>query len=991
LSRQTNIKNLSQQPIFPSLVTMKQPAYLLLAIAMTFFAGWTGAMANTLLDDHFNNGALTSNPDIGGGFGFIDNGVNPGTGSVSESGSQARILEGTGSNTSGILSTNAFNLADPGLTYTVTWQVAGWTSAGSGTGTRRTFFTLQSNNSWLFSTAEAEASRIFLTIDEGGNFATLTYQNRSVGNSPNPTNFISGNFALDGTFAGDPDGFTITLVMDATGYRFTTAGLANSQQINLTGSWASLSAGTTFATALGTDGPVRVGAFIQDTTTTSNTSRLDIDRITLAASSGVVAANLSADSSTVAPGTTVQLSWTASDYDTLTLDPGGINAAALTSGGSGSTNVVVNASTTYTLTASRNGQSVSSQAIVNTRTPASGPNVLVVLIDDMGITDTSVPFVHDASGNPVITNFNNFYVTPNMQTLAARGMKFTSAYATPACSPTRASLMTGLNTMRHGVSLVVNPNGVDPNRVSPLTDTHRPPNDWKRSGFLSADAPLCMPSVLRNAGYRTIHVGKGHFGSIGSFAANPTALGFDINVGGSHAGQPASYTGNYGVGPGLETYSTTNTFLTDALTREMNKAIEKSVDDGLPFFAYLAHYAAHTPFTTDPNATGNYSTGISTDHRRFASLIEGMDQSLGSVLAKLEQLGVADDTLVIFLGDNGSDSPAVTVNGLASGTFNDFPLRGKKATAWEGGTRVPMLVSWALPNAANPFQSALPIAPGSREDDIVAVWDIFPTILGISGVTPPQALDGYDLSAYLRGTPGTHRPQQLLNYWPGDHYDDFFATYRDGNWKLTYRFAPNTYELYDLTTDPTESNNRAASEPQRVMTMARAMARQFEAGWGPTGRLWPTFLQAGERPFPNDPLLLPTLPTVDTDADGIPDNQEDPDFNGLVGAGETKPDAPDSDQDGTFDGVELRTGTDPLNPASFFRVTPSIAASGRFLLSWPSKPGAVYKIESSTTLQGTWTTVTDNVPAHATGTTTTLDVGSTLSPERKFFRVSLKD
>jgi arylsulfatase A-like enzyme len=982
---------------------MRNTTFHVLGVSAALFVGAPCAGADTLLDDHFNDGVLATNPATGGGFGFMDNGVNAGTGSVTESGSQARIVEGTGSNTSGILSSSAFNLSDAGLTHTVTWQVAGWTSAGTGTGVRRTFFTMQSNHNWLFTTTEAEASRIFLTIDERNNLATLTYQNRSAANAANPVNLVTGSFALDSTFAGDPDGFTVTLGLDANGYRFTTTGLATTNQVDLAGTWATLGAspgstspagtpvGTHFTTVLGTDGPMYVGTYIQDVDTTNGASRLDIDRITLVTSSGAVAASLSAESTTVAPGSTVRLSWTATDFDTLTLDPGGINAAALTSGGSGSTTVTVNGATTYTLTARRNGQSAQSQVTVATRVPARGPNVLVVLIDDMGITDTSVPFVYDAAGNPVITSFNNFYVTPNMQTLASRGMKFTSAYATPACSPTRASLMTGINTPRHGITLVVNPDGVDPNRVSPFTETHRPPNDWKRTGLLPSDAGTCMPAVLRNAGYRTIHVGKGHFGSSGSFAADPTVLGFDINIGGSHVGQPASYTGNYGVGPGLEAYINSGVFLTDALNREMNKAIEKSVNDGLPFFAYMSHYAAHAPFTTDPNATGNYTSGINTDHRRFATLIEGMDKSLGSILTKLEQLGVADDTLVIFLGDNGSDSPAVTVNGLAAGVFGDFPLRGKKATAWEGGVRVPMLVSWAKLDAANPFQTALPIAPGSRVDDIVAVWDIFPTILGVSGVTPPQALDGHDLSPYLRGIPGTHRPQQILNYWPGDHNNDFFAMFRDANWKLIYRFASDTFELYDLTNDPTESNNRAASEPNRVMAMARAMAREFEAAWGPTGRLWPTFTQTGARPYQNDPLIMPSIPTVDTDGDGIPDNGEDPNFNGLLDPGETQPDSPDSDKDGTNDGAEVRTGTDPLNPVSFFRATPSVNPSGNFIIAWPSKPGALYKIESSATLQGKWALVADNVPANPSGTTTSHDLGPATSPARNFFRVLLKD
>ena len=153
----------------------------------------------------------------------------------------------------------------------------------------------------------------------------------------------------------------------------------------------------------------------------------------------------------------------------------------------------------------------------------------------------------------------------------------------------------------------------------------------------------------------------------------------------------------------------------------------------------------------------------------------------------------------------------------------------------------------------------------------------------------------------------------------------------------------------------------------------------------------PTFTQSGARPYPNDPLIMPSIPTVDTDGDGIPDNGEDPNFNGLCEPGETNPDDPDSDKDGTKDGAEVRTGTDPLNPANFFRATPSVNPSGRFIIAWPSKPGAFYKIESSPTLQGTWSLVADNLPANPSGTTTSHDLGPTTSPARNFFRVLLKD
>ena len=600
----------------------------------------------------------------------------------------------------------------------------------------------------------------------------------------------------------------------------------------------------------------------------------------------------------------------------------------------------------------------------------NSPNIIVFLVDDMGVADTSVPFNYDGGGNPVTYNLNHFYVTPNMETLASMGMKFTQAYATPACTSTRVSLMTGFNTLRHGVCMQVNPTGViAPNAVSPFTTTHSTPNDWKRTGMNATDAATSMPKVLSDAGYRSIFSGKGHFGSSGSFAADPLAVGFDVNRGGSHRGAPSSYTGNYGNNlPNLDAYENTGTFLTDALTQALNEEIEDAVNDGVPFFAYMSHYAVHSPFTTDPNATGDYSSGVSRSHRSFATMIEGMDQSLGDILTKLDELGIAENTLIIFLGDNGSDSPAATQDGFASGAFSDFPLRGKKATEWEGGIRVPMLVSWAKRDASNTFQAALPIAAGSREDDIVTVWDIFPTVLGVTGVAAPHALDGYDLSHYLQGSPGTHRPQEMLMYWPNDHNEDYFAIFRDENWKLIYRFATDRFELYDLDADPTEASDLAVSNPDRVMRMARRMAQEFDAGWGTLGPLWPTFAGAS-RPYTDDPFAMPSLPEVDIDQDGIADIEEDPNNNGLIDAGETDPDNQDSDQDNTLDGDEVRTGRDPLDPSSFFAADILSRSATEIQLSWPSAPGAFYQIESSTTLSG-WGTELDNIPAEDPGSST---------------------
>ncbi|BCX49365.1 hypothetical protein HAHE_32730 [Haloferula helveola] len=960
---------------------MTHPEKLALGLALMLIAGSASAATGTLLDDDFNNGNLATNDDTGGGFVIQDNGVNT-IGSVSESGSSAQIIDGNGSNTTGIRSANAFDISNSSLTYTTTWEVDGL-DFGSAGGIERVFFSLQTNDSWLFA-GDAEESRLLVTVDAQSDNALFRYQDRSSGINANSDAPL---FGLGGDFSGDADGFTATMTLDSTGFTFTTSGLGAPNQVNISGTWADL--GTDFAAVLGTDGSMHVAAYVQDTGTTG--SSFDIDRITLTSATAPdvpVISSFTADSSSVEAGGTVELSWEASNFDTLTLDPGGIDAAALTTEGGGSTVVTVNEATTYTLTATLGTESVQSQVTVNLQVVADRPNVLVFLVDDMGITDTSVPFIHDGSGNPVSYNFNNFYVTPNMEALASTGMTFTQAYATPACSSTRVSLMTGFNTLRHGVCMQVNPAGViAPNAVAPFTTTHSTPNNWRSTGMAAADASTSMPKVLSDAGYRSIHCGKGHFGSNGSYASDPLAVGFDVNLGGSYRGQPPSYTGNYGGDlPNMDPWENTGTFLTDALTQAINSAIEDAVNDGVPFFGYMSHYAVHSPFTTDPNATGDYSTGVNSNHRAFATMIEGMDQSLGGILTKLDQLGVAENTLVIFLGDNGSDSPAATPDGFASGSFSDFPLRGKKATEWEGGIRVPMLVSWAKPDPGNAFQTALPIAAGSRQDDIVTVWDIFPTVLGVTGVTPPHALDGHDLSPYLQGTPGTHRPQEMLMYWPNDHNEDYFAIYREENWKLIYRFAPDSFELYDLDADPTESVDVSGTNPERVMTMARGMARSFDGGWGPLGTLWPTFNESS-RPYSDDPFHTPQLPTVDVDMDGIPDNDEDINDNGLVDNGETSADKSDTDGDSTGDGAEVRLGLDPLDPTEAFRATITPLQAGDFRLSWPSAPGTSFQIHGSSGLTE-WLPFGGIVSADA-GTETIREITIPGSPDNYFFEIEL--
>lgn len=210
-------------------------------------------------------------------------------------------------------------------------------------------------------------------------------------------------------------------------------------------------------------------------------------------------------------------------------------------------------------------------------------NIVVFLVDDMGVMDTSVPFLTDASGKPKRYPLNDYYRTPNMERLAATGIRFNNFYAMSVCSPTRISIMSGQNAARHRAT----------NWINPRRDNGGPqgPPEWMWEG-LGADH-VTLPRLRQRAGYRTIHVGKGHFGPDGSEGPDPLNLGFDVNVAGASFGAPGSYYGteNYGLGtrrahhavPHLKKYHGTETFLTEALTMEAKERVSESLDAGEPF------------------------------------------------------------------------------------------------------------------------------------------------------------------------------------------------------------------------------------------------------------------------------------------------------------------------------------------------------------------------------------------------------------------------
>ncbi len=448
------------------------------------------------------------------------------------------------------------------------------------------------------------------------------------------------------------------------------------------------------------------------------------------------------------------------------------------------------------------------------------PNILVFLVDDMGWQETSVPFHTER------TPLNERYHTPNMERLAARGVKFTQAYAYAVCSPTRVSLMTGQSASRHRVTNWTLHKGRQPDRAR--RDVKAPL--WNVNGLSPEPGiprTVCAPTLaglLREAGYHTIHVGKAHLGARDTPGSEPLNLGFDVNIGGHAAGGPGSYHGehNYSAAwrkgsrvwdvPHLEAYHGTDVNLTEALTRETIKALDKATAADRPFFLYMSHYAIHAPWEKDHRFFDKYTAaGLSKFEATYASMVESMDRSLGDLLDYLERKKIADDTVVIFLSDNGQPSQAP----------RNRPLRGHKLTPYEGGIRVPMIASW----------------PGVTPSGVICeryvmVDDMFPTVLEIAGVPLDRkaiTVDGESFASLLREPrpvgPAQTRP--LFWHYPNTYDQPPYTAMRQGAWKLIYHHADRRLELFDLAADLSEKNDLAAKEPQRVRAMAKLMTEHL--------------------------------------------------------------------------------------------------------------------------------------------------------------------
>lgn len=461
------------------------------------------------------------------------------------------------------------------------------------------------------------------------------------------------------------------------------------------------------------------------------------------------------------------------------------------------------------------------------------PNIILFIVDDMGWQDTSVPFYTEKTG------FNKRYQTPSMKQLAQQGMVFTNAYAaSPVCTPTRSSIITGKSPARTHITDWTLKTDVEAMMRAKPTDLLRPPM-WAVEG-VQPDS-LLLPALLSAHGYRTIHVGKAHFGALGTPGANPENLGFDVNIAGHAAGSPGSYFakdkyGNskqdsvWGV-PGLEEYYGTGTYLTKALTLEANKAIDKAIAKQQPFYLHMAHYAVHVPLMADMRYFNDYlQAGLDSTAATYASMIEGMDASLGRILQNLQKEGVADNTIIIFASDNGGLSAygrGTTPMGTGLDTHNK-PLRSGKGSAYEGGIRVPLIVAWA--DRSSKHEVTIP--KGSRNDTPVISTDLFPTILDLAHISysgdEQSALDGQSLVPLLVQSNGFNKDRALYWHYPhkwGPHCPgcEPFTAIRKGPWKLIFFYPDRHWELYNLKEDIGEHHNRVKQKEEVAKRLAKQM------------------------------------------------------------------------------------------------------------------------------------------------------------------------
>lgn len=432
------------------------------------------------------------------------------------------------------------------------------------------------------------------------------------------------------------------------------------------------------------------------------------------------------------------------------------------------------------------GLGLASTLVGRARAAAAGPdkpNFVFILVDDMGWSDLGC-------------YGNTWHETPRIDALARQGRRYTDAYAAcPVCSPTRASILSGQYPARLGITDFI------PGHWRPHAPLRVPRN---RTQYLPHPS-VTLPEALAEAGYASGAFGKWHLGGSEYF---PPAHGFDESIvtqGWTHFGNTSFPDQGY----------TKDQYLSEVLTDEAEAFI--SAHSKEPFFLYLAHFGVHIPLEARQELVAKYQRKAETceakSHPVYAAMVEHIDQSVGRVLDVLNSTGLAENTVVVVFSDNGGLRQRFDQQGEVVTT--NAPLRDEKGSLYEGGVRVPLIVSW-------PGH----IPAGSQCETPVTSVDFYPTFLDLAGVSAPEdwPLDGISLVPDLVSSETLER-EAIFWHYPHYHHSTPAAAVRAGDWKLIRFFENDRLELYNLASDPGETHNLAETEPERCGQLAVLLAK----------------------------------------------------------------------------------------------------------------------------------------------------------------------
>lgn len=480
------------------------------------------------------------------------------------------------------------------------------------------------------------------------------------------------------------------------------------------------------------------------------------------------------------------------------------------------------------------------------------PNIIFILADDLGISDINA-YAHYFTGK---NKQSLFYETPNIDRLASKGISFSQAYANPLCSPTRAAILTGLNPAKLGFMTAVPPRktyfnqgitppkGYSPHDVLIHEDRIQEQQAWINASSNTAVDPsfTILPEVLKS--HHSAFIGKWHVGGIGVKALQPGPQGFDevlasFDAGGSNYHNQAKAKPNKNAWPlgwdredphyatmpaslfdvGTAGKGTHADYLTDDLTDKALDYIKRRAGDNTPnkkpFFLYLAHFAVHTPLQAPADLVSYYEQKeqrgtLGHNHPAYAGMVSRLDASVGRILDTVEQLGIDKNTLIVFTSDNGGTEytrPAATDN---------QPFKGGKATMYEGGIRVPLIVYMNEKFTGNAWR-----------DQVVSSVDFMPSLAEITGNKVPDNIDGSSFIPVLENAEAQLGERAIIWHYPFNvkvRHPNYnlpltpTSAIRKGDFKMIWDWH-GKLELYNIIDDPFEHSDLSTSNPQLTQAL----------------------------------------------------------------------------------------------------------------------------------------------------------------------------